>query len=127
MGIFEKTGALVGGVSLMEVTRGISQSAYLGYRIFNNHWGQGYAKESVRVMIDIGFKKLKLHRIEAGIEPKNLRSRRLAKSLGLRREGIKKRALFFRGSWIDLVMFTVTSEDLGLRYNPKNLEVKRPV
>lgn len=111
----------------MEVTRGISQSAYLGYRIFNNHWGQGYAKESVRVMIDIGFKKLKLHRIEAGIEPKNLRSRRLAKSLGLRREGIKKRALFFRGSWIDLVMFTVTSEDLGLRYNPKNLEVKRPV
>lgn len=43
------------------------------------------------MMIDIGFKDIKLHRIEAGIEPGNKRSIALAKSLKMRREGLKKR------------------------------------
>ncbi len=124
LGVFDKSGLLVGVVSIMEVTRGISQTSYMGYRIFNNHWGRGFGKEAIRAMIDIGFKDLKLHRIEAGIEQKNLRSIRLAKSLGMRREGVKKRALFLRNTWIDLVMFTLTSEDLGYKYDARNLKWK---
>jgi len=119
MGIFNLSGDLVGTVSIMEVTRGISQTAYLGYRIFNNYWGKGYGKDAAKSMIDIGFKELKLHRIEAGVEPQNKRSIRLAKSLRMRREGLKKRALFLRGKWVDLLMFTLTTEDLGIKFDPK--------
>ena len=125
LGIFDKSGALVGGVSLMEVSRGISQTAYLGYSIFNNHWGQGYGKEAVQAMIEIAFEEIKLHRIEAGIEPTNKRSLKLARSLGMRREGLKKRALFLRNKWVDLVIYTLTSEDVGKRYPTKNLKWKR--
>ena len=70
------------------------------------------------------FKDIKLHRIEAGVEPGNRRSIRLAKSLGMRREGLKKRAIFLRGEWRDLLMFTLTSEDLGIKFNSKTALMK---
>lgn len=125
LAVFNKSGQLIGGVSLMEVSRGISQTCFLGYRIFNGYWGQGYAKEAVQAIIDIGFRDLKLHRIEAGIEPNNQRSLKLAKSLKMRREGVKKRALFFRNKWVDLIMYTLTSEDVGREYNTRSLVLKR--
>ncbi len=125
LAVFNKSGELIGGVSLMEVSRAISQTCFLGYRIFNGHWGQGYAKEAVKAIIDIGFCDLKLHRIEAGIEPNNTRSLRLAKSLKMRREGVKKRALFLRDTWIDLVIYTLTCEDVGRKFNTKGLVSKR--
>lgn len=40
-GIFLKDGALVGEVSLMDISRQVFQNAYLGYRVFNNYWGMG--------------------------------------------------------------------------------------
>jgi ribosomal-protein-alanine N-acetyltransferase len=117
LGIFDrKTGVLVGGVAAMEIQRGVGHSAYLGYRIFNRHWRKGYAKEAVKAMFDIAFKDLKLHRLEAGIEPGNRRSILLAKRLGLRREGLKRRAIFLRNQWVDLLVFAVTCEELGYKF-----------
>jgi len=124
LAVFDSQGALVGVVAVMEVTRGISHTAFLGYSIFNNHWRLGYGKEAVRAMLDIGFKDLKLHRIEAGIEPGNIRSIRLANSLGMRREGLKKRAIFLRNKWVDLIMYTMTSEDLGISFDTSGFKHK---
>jgi len=124
LAVFDAKGSLVGGVSVMEVTRGISHTAFLGYTIFNNYWRLGYGKEAVRAMIDIGFKDIKLHRIEAGIEPGNIRSIRLAKSLGMRREGLKKRAIFLRNHWVDLLVYTLTSEDWGIKFDTSKLKYK---
>jgi ribosomal-protein-alanine N-acetyltransferase len=125
LAVFDSEGALVGVVAAMEVARGISQTAYLGYGIFNTHWGLGYGKEAVQAMLDIGFNDLKLHRLEAGIEPGNTRSLRLAKSLGMRREGRKKSALFLRNTWVDLIMYTLTSEDLRIQFEASGLS-QRP-
>jgi len=124
LAIFNSDGVLVGFVAIMEVTRRISHTAYLGYRIFNNHWRAGYGKEAARAAIDIGFRDIKLHRIEAGIEPGNIRSVKLARSLGMRREGLKKRALFLRGQWVDLIMYTLTTEDMKIKFDTKNLKHK---
>ncbi len=125
LAVFNKSGQLIGVVSLMDISRSISQTCFLGYRIFNAHWDHGYAKEAVKAVIEIGFRDLKLHRIEAGIEPNNTRSLRLAKSLKMRREGVKKRALFIRNTWIDLVMYTLTCEDIGRKFETNALVRKR--
>ncbi len=117
-GIFLKDGSLVGGVSIMDISRQVFQNAYLGYRIYNNHWGKGYGKEGVRLAIDIAFRDLKLHRLEAGIEPRNFRSIALAKRIGLKREGYSKRRLFLRGKWLDVVLFVARSEDFGVQWKP---------
>lgn len=116
LAVFTNQGEFIGQVSLMEVSRGISQTAFLGYRIFNTHWGQGFAHEAVTAIIDIGFKDLNLHRIEAGIEPRNKRSIRVAKALNMREEGLKKNALYLRSKWVSILMYTLTCEDLGIKY-----------
>lgn len=111
-GIFRKDdGVLVGLVSLMDISRGVFQNAYLGYRIFNNFWGQGFAQESCQAALAIAFKNLKLHRVEAGIAPKNKRSIRVAKALGMNKEGLSKKRIFIDRKWTDLLIFALTKED----------------
>ena len=124
LAVFLHDGTLVGGTAAMEVARGISHTAFLGYYIFNPYWGNGYAKEAVREMIDIAFTDLKLHRFEAGIEPGNLPSIKVAKSLKMRREGLKKKAIFLRKTWVDLWMYTLTCEDLRYKFKAANLKHK---
>ena len=99
----------------MEVSRGIFQNAYLGYGILNTYWGEGYGKEMVQEILKIGFKDLKIHRIEAGIEPKNKRSLALAKSVGLRLEGLSKRRLFLNSEWLDMNIYAMTADELGFK------------
>lgn len=120
----KKSGKMVGAFFLMSIIRGISQSCFLGYGIHHNFWGKGYGKQSVRAVIEIAFKDVGLHRIEAGIEPYNRRSIMLARSLGLRKEGLKKRAIFKRGEWQDLVIYSATCEEFGIKWKQKNLEVR---
>lgn len=112
----KKNGALLGDVLAMDVVRKITQTAFLGYRIDNRYWGQGFGREAVEAMTNICFKELKLHRLEAGIEENNKRSIRLVKSLGYRREGKKKNVVFLRNAWQDLVVYSITCEELGIKW-----------
>jgi ribosomal-protein-alanine N-acetyltransferase len=115
--VFErKSGSMIGMVAVMDIIRGLGQSGFFGYFIHNGFWGRGYGKEATRAVIDIAFRELRLHRIEAGIEPGNRRSIFLARSLGLRKEGLKKRAVFLRGEWVDLVMYSATCEEFGVKW-----------
>lgn len=64
-------------------------------------------------------KKLKLHRIEAGIEPRNKASIKLCEKLKMRKEGVRKKYFFTGKEWIDLVYYSMTAEDIGIkRTNP---------
>lgn len=111
-GVFLKSdGALIGQVRLMDISRGVFQNAYIGYRIFNIYWGHGFAQEATRGALDIAFKKLKLHRVEAGIAPTNKKSIRVAKALGFRREGLSKRRLLVHKNWRDMAIYAMTTEE----------------
>ncbi len=111
-GVFDKRSqALLGYVALNDISRGIFNNAYIGYRIFNLYWGQGLASEAVAQALKIGFKKIKLHRIEAGIHKTNKASIKVAKKNGMRFEGSSLRRLFVNGKWTDLEIFAITSEE----------------
>jgi ribosomal-protein-alanine N-acetyltransferase len=116
-GVFRNDdGALIGSVGLNDISRGLFQNAFLGYRIHNPHWGYGYAKEAVKAALDIGFKDLGLHRIEAGIEPRNLQSVAVAKACKLRYEGLSPKRLYYKDRWVDLLIFAATSEKFKIKY-----------
>lgn len=117
LAVFSKmNGELIGFVSLMDLSRSAFQNAYLGYRIFSPYWKQGYGKEMVKAVIELAFNDLKLHRVEAGIDPNNRRSIFLARSVGMRKEGLKKRALYLGNKWQDIVMYSITCEDLKIKF-----------
>ena len=105
---------MVGRASLMDISRGLFQNAYLGYHIYSPFWGQGYGRELVSATIDIAFHDLKLHRIEAGIEPDNVPSIALAESLNMRHEGLSARRLYLRGQWVDVSIYALTAEEVGI-------------
>jgi len=115
-GVFEKkTGQLVGHIDFDIFVRSTHQFANYGYQIYNRFWGQGYGPEAALAGLQIGFQNLKLNRLEAAINLDNRKSIRLARNIGLRREGIKKRYWFEFGKWVDHLIYVANPEDLGLK------------
>lgn len=106
------TGKVLGGATLSNVRRGVSQACSLGYWIGERYAGQGLMKEAVRLLIPFVFEKLALHRIEAACIPGNERSRRLLRSMGFKEEGIARSYLRINGGWRDHALFALIDSDL---------------
>ena len=95
------TDALVGAVTLGGIYRGPLHSAYLGYYVFAGFERQGWMRQAVSWMLRHAFATLKLHRLEANIQPDNHASIALAERLGFRLEGFSPRYLKIAGRWRD--------------------------
>jgi [ribosomal protein S5]-alanine N-acetyltransferase len=102
---------LLGSLEVSQIARGILQSAYLGYQIGRPFEGQGYMSEAVGLILDHAFAALKLHRLEANIQPTNMASIRLVKRLGFRNEGTARRYLKIRGRWQDHQRWAILAEE----------------
>ena len=93
--------AIVGVVNISNIVRGLFQSGYLSYYAFAGYEGQGYMKQGVRTVIRQAFQVLKLHRLEANIQPGNTASRALVLACGFQQEGFSPRYLKIGGRWRD--------------------------
>jgi [ribosomal protein S5]-alanine N-acetyltransferase len=87
------------------------RSAYLGYYIGERYAGQGYMSEGIALMLQYAFKQLKLHRLEANIQPGNSASIALVKRAGFVREGYSRRYLKIGGRWRDHERWAIVYED----------------
>jgi len=105
------TGAIIGAINLSQIFRGGFQSAYLGYYLGAQHAGRGYMTEALRLMLKHAFENLKLHRLEANIQPDNLASIALVKRAGFRKEGYARRYLKIGGRWRDHERWAIIAED----------------
>jgi len=104
-------GALLGSIEVSQISRGILQSAYLGYQIGLEYEGQGYMSEAMRLILDFSFGPLKLHRVEANIQPTNAPSICLVKRIGFRNEGTAVRYLKIHGAWQDHQRWAMLAEE----------------
>jgi len=105
-----KTGAYIGRIDIATIIREPYEMANLGYYIINIYCGKGYAKEALKKLIPAGLHDLKFHRLEAIIDTDNFVSIKVAKKVGLYREGIKKHYWFQNKRWEDQVAFIATPE-----------------
>jgi ribosomal-protein-alanine N-acetyltransferase len=104
-------GGLAGVFHLGQIVRGHLESAYLGYYAFEPLAGQGHMLEGMRLLLRHAFERLRLHRVEANVQPGNARSRRLAEACGFRLEGYSPRYLRIDGVWQDHERWAITVED----------------
>lgn len=103
--------AILGFFNLSQIVRRSLQSAYLGYAAGQPYAGQGYMREGIQLVLRYGFGELKLHRIEANIQPGNLASIALARGAGFRREGFSPRYLKIAGRWRDHERWAILADD----------------
>ena len=94
-------GALVGVVNISEIVMGAFRSAYLGYWGYASSGGRGLMTEALREAVRFAFDELGLHRVEANIQPGNVRSVALARRAGFTQEGFSPDYLFIDGAWRD--------------------------
>jgi [ribosomal protein S5]-alanine N-acetyltransferase len=107
--------SIVGFFNLSQIVRRWLQSAYLGYAVGKPYAGQGYMRDGIELVLRHAFTTLRLHRIEANIQPGNHASIALARGAGFRREGFSPRYLKIGGRWRDHERWAILAEDWRTR------------
>lgn len=108
-------GAIVGVFNITEIVRGAFQSAFLSYAAVAGHEGQGLMSEGLELLVERAFMELGLHRLEANIQPGNVRSIRLVQRAGFICEGSSPRYLRLGGEWRDHEHWVLLAEDWAAR------------
>ena len=101
---------IVGFLNLGEIIRGSLHQAFIGYGGVTGFSGEGYMSEAMQLVLREAFVTLKLHRIEANIQPGNTASIALARSNGFVREGFSERYLKINGRWRDHERWAINAE-----------------
>ena len=116
--IHRASGGIVGVFNLNNVVRASFQSAALGYYAFAPYAGQGLMRAGLRLVLKQAFGKLKLHRVEANIQPGNKSSIALVRQCGFVCEGFSRRMLKVRGRWRDHERWALLVEDFLKSHPP---------
>jgi ribosomal-protein-alanine N-acetyltransferase len=107
--------AVMGAITFSQIFYGPLQSAYMGYYVGAAFAGRGVMRSALGLALDHAFGPLRLHRVEANIQPGNAASLALVRRLGFTREGFSRRYLFVDGAWRDHERFAMLVEDWAAR------------
>jgi ribosomal-protein-alanine N-acetyltransferase len=97
--------ALVGGLTVTNIRRGVAQAGSLGYWMGAAYARHGYMTAAVRALLPFAFSTLKLRRMEAACIPDNVASVRLLERTGFSREGYAREYLCINGTWQDHLLY----------------------
>lgn len=110
--VLKETNEIIGGIGLNHVNK-FNQNAEVGYWLAKRYWGQGLMSEAMNLILNFGFKKLKLHKIYARVYKPNKRSSRLLKKFGFKLEGNFRKHLKgrFSNKWYDELRYGLLKEE----------------
>jgi ribosomal-protein-alanine N-acetyltransferase len=103
--------ALVGGLTLANIRRGVAQAGSIGYWVGAPFARNGYMTSAMRALVPFCFGSLRLHRLEAACIPANTASVRLLEKAGFQREGYARSYLCINGVWQDHLLYARLKDD----------------
>lgn len=106
----KESGEFVGEIGL-KLSSEKYRKGEVHYSLHPDQWGNGYATEALKMVINFGFSHLKLHRLEAGVAVDNLRSVSVLERVGMQREGLCRKILPLQTGWADNYMYAILDED----------------
>jgi len=109
MSLKENTNQLIGNVGLWRIIKP-HYRAEIGYMLHPDYWGKGLMLEALNAVIDFGFNNIKLHSIEAHINPSNAASAGILLKTGFVQEAYFKEDYFFRGKFSDTVIYSLLNK-----------------
>lgn len=105
------TGLHIGNMSLQSINW-INRSAEFAVLMGEKeYWGRGYAREAGELLLRHGFLRLNLRRVYCGTAATNTGMQKLAESLGMAREGVRRQELYLNGEYTDLWEYGVLKDE----------------
>lgn len=120
-------GKIVGSINLSQIFLGNFRNAYLGYFVGAEFAGKGLTTEAIKLILRFAFRNLKLHRIEANVQPENLASIRVLRKNGFTKEGFSRRYLKIDKKWRDHERWAIIEEDWKSNEKPQNSDDNRRI
>lgn len=88
-----------------------NQTIELGWTFHPDAHGQGYASECAAALLRLAFEQMGAHRVIAELDPRNDRSIRLCRRLGMREEALFREDLWFKGEWADTGVYAILARE----------------
>jgi RimJ/RimL family protein N-acetyltransferase len=110
----QASGEVIGDVSLWR-TSARHNTGEIGFVLRPEHQGRGYALESMRELLRIGFEEAGLHRIVGRCDAENVASAALMERLGMRQEAHFRRNELIKGVWSDELVYAVLASEWSPR------------
>lgn len=107
----EDSDAPIGSVCFSNILRGAFQKCMVGYKLSEHYCHQGYMQEALSTLIPVLMKELKLHRLEAYVQPDNISSIRLLSRLNFKEEGCLQKCAEIQGIWTDHLLYSYIKEE----------------
>jgi len=86
--------------------------AEIGYVLKPEYWGKGYMFETINRLVRFGFEEMKLHSIEANVNPLNERSKKVLERVGFKKEAHFRENYLFNGEFLDSIIYSLLEKDL---------------
>lgn len=99
------------GMVALRIAKKEAGVAELGYWLGSKHWGRGIMSEAAGLIIDFGFKKLKLKKVFAKVMKPNIGSAKILEKHGFKLEGDLRRHDCKLGKVYDVLMFGLLKND----------------
>jgi ribosomal-protein-alanine N-acetyltransferase len=112
--VLSESGQMVGECNLRDFYWQ-NRRAEVGYALARPSWGQGYLMEALAALLDFGFDKLDLNRIEADIHPANAASAKSLARLGFVQEGLLRERWIVAGEVSDAAYYGLLRSDWRAR------------
>jgi RimJ/RimL family protein N-acetyltransferase len=101
---------IIGLIGLYRVDM-LHKNAEVGFWLGRDYWGQGITKEAIRLILRYAFDEIGFERIFARVMHPNKVSLHLLESLGFKREGTMRKAVFKDGIWLDFIWLAMLKEE----------------
>ena len=88
-----------------------SEQVEIGITVAPEFQNKGYAGEALQSLLAYLFVQLRKHRVFGSVDPRNEPSMRLLERVGMRKEAHFVKSLWFRGEWVDDVIFAILAEE----------------
>lgn len=108
--VVEHEGRVIGDVVLW-TTDETGAKGEIGWAFHPDVAGRGFATEAAAAVLEIGFARHGMHRIEARMDPRNTASARVAERLGMGREALHRRDFWCKGGWTDTLVHAALGGD----------------
>jgi len=86
--------------------------AEIGYALKPEYWGKGYMYETLNKMVRFGFNEMKLHSIEANVNPVNEKSKKVLEKIGFKQEAYFRENYLFDHKFLDSIIYSLLEKDI---------------